>query len=153
MKLYSFLIPFIILFGYSISTPILACDQIYFGYTSHHFKDSYNYDDAPNVYTRYNERNYGFGCDNAVAGLDIVAYENSYRKTALSVSETAWLYSSNYVDLGLQIGGIYGYKNVSGLLVTPYILPKLDIKMTKKLTGEIVYGVDVLAFTIKYRVE
>lgn len=136
-----------------VSVCSFACEKIYPGFVSHHYSDTYTHGENSSLTSQYNETNYGVGCDNLYDTADVVIYKNSYDKLAISVSGTKWLYESQYIDVGLQIGLVYGYQIMSDMVITPYMLPKVDFNITQKVSASVLIGYDkMVAFTLKYSI-
>jgi hypothetical protein len=131
-----------------LSSNAVACDKIYFGYSSHHPDRGYTLS-ASKRFVHYNETNYGFGCDGIYKKVDAVLYKNSYRKTSLSISTTDWFFERKHFRAGIQYGAVTGYKILNGWEVMPYLAPKIDFDIGR-LTVSTALNPDVYAVAFKF---
>lgn len=108
-----------------------ACQSINFGFTSRHYKNFYYENDQA---IRYNEHNYGFGCDSVYRDFDIQVYKNSHHRNSVAIGKfKSYDHASRY-DIGFQYGLITGYSAP----VLPYALPRVDIHLFDPVTLSVI---------------
>jgi len=96
----------------------------------------------------YNENNHGLGY--TTSDYTVGFYHNSYYKTSVYAG-LIFQQPFRYVNVGVIMGGITGYEEVSGYKVMPVVLPYVSFKLTPKVRLKVTTIPSVIGFSLQVK--